>query len=458
MGDSSRNGEATSPVRSDAFLRTVIDSTSEAIAVIDADGVIVLVNDAWRKSFAPIGPQTDAPAPPTDVGANYLGAWEDAIRRDSSGGSTRTALGGIKAVSGGSASRFDLAYPCHASGQQRWFSMRVTPLNLGGRPGATITQVDITESKKIEQALVESEERFSRFMDALPAAAFIKDEDGAIVYVNRVMAGILGPKAWLAQSSRDLFPSELAEKMIADDRRALELGDVVTEEQIPASDGRQRHYRTHKFRIPRQGRRSLIGAIALDITERKRMEDQVRHLASFDQLTDPPNRRLLSERLSHAIAANQRLGCHGAVMFVDLDDFKSINDALGHQVGDLLLVEAAARLKSCVRKMDTVARFGGDEFVVLIGELDADRSESVNEVRIIAEKLRVAMARPYSLRIRRAGSAEATVERECTASIGVALFDRDEDNQDSILGRADSAMYEAKLAGCNLIRFHDPAT
>jgi len=192
-----------------------------------------------------------------------------------------------------------------------------------------------------------------------------------------------------------------------------------------------------------------------NIAERKRLEDQVRQMAFHDTLTKLPNRRLLGDRLSQTMAANKRTGCHGVMIFLDLDNFKLVNDAHGHAVGDSLLIEVANRLKSCVREMDTVARFGGDEFVVMIGDLDADDAESRSETEIVAKKLRAALAIPYVLKIQHEGAAETTVEHQCTASIGVALFGKHETSPDNILKWADTAMYQAKEAGRNLIRFHD---
>ena len=192
-----------------------------------------------------------------------------------------------------------------------------------------------------------------------------------------------------------------------------------------------------------------------NISERKQLEDQVRHMAFYDTLTNLPNRRLLSDRLSQAMAASKRCGRYGVMMFLDLDNFKLVNDAHGHAVGDLLLVKVADRLKHCVREMDTVARFGGDEFVVLIGDLDADEAESRSQAAILAEKIRAALAMPYVLKIQHEGSAETTVEHQCTASIGVALFSRHEASQDAILSWADTAMYRAKEAGSDLIRVYD---
>jgi len=192
-----------------------------------------------------------------------------------------------------------------------------------------------------------------------------------------------------------------------------------------------------------------------NITERKQLEDQVRQMAFHDTLTQLPNRRLLSDRLGQTMAASKRSGRYGVMMFLDLDNFKLVNDVHGHAAGDLLLIAAADRLKHCVREMDTVARFGGDEFVVLIGELDSDKAASRSKAVILAEKIRAALAMPYVLEIQHEGSAETAVEHQCTASIGVALFGKHEASQDTILSWADTAMYRAKEAGCNLIRFYD---
>lgn len=201
----------------------------------------------------------------------------------------------------------------------------------------------------------------------------------------------------------------------------------------------------------------FITGILRDITERKQMEDQVRQLAFYDTLTELANRRLLNDRLRQAIAASKRNEQYGALMFLDLDNFKPLNDTHGHEVGDLLLIEAASRLKNCVRTVDTVARFGGDEFVVMINELDADKSESATKGGFIAEKIHAALAKPYVLQVRHEGTAEITVEHRCTASIGVALFGKNDTSQEDVLKRADTAMYQAKAAGRNLIRFYDVA-
>lgn len=207
--------------------------------------------------------------------------------------------------------------------------------------------------------------------------------------------------------------------------------------------------------------RDELGAIAgyhginRDISERKQMEDQVRQLAFYDSLTNLPNRRMLDDRLCQTMAASKRSGCYAALMFLDLDNFKPLNDTHGHVMGDLLLIEVASRLRNCVREMDTVARFGGDEFVVMISELHTDQAESRKQAGIVAEKIRIALAEPYVLKVQHEGKTEITVEHRCTISIGVVVFINHEGGQDDILMWADAAMYQAKEAGRNLIRFYD---
>lgn len=184
-----------------------------------------------------------------------------------------------------------------------------------------------------------------------------------------------------------------------------------------------------------------------DNTAHKKAENEIYRLAFYDALTGLPNRRLLLDRLSVALSASTRNQQYGALIFLDLDNFKTLNDTLGHYFGDMLLVEVAKRLKMSVREMDTVARLGGDEFVVLLEDLDADLQEASRKVAQIAEKLRVKIATPYQLN-------ENT--RHSSPSIGVCMFYRNQVSVDDLLKYADMAMYQAKNAGRNRVRFFDP--
>jgi diguanylate cyclase (GGDEF)-like protein/PAS domain S-box-containing protein len=197
-----------------------------------------------------------------------------------------------------------------------------------------------------------------------------------------------------------------------------------------------------------------VFAAARDITERKLAEKQILDLALYDSLTRLPNRRLLSERLGQIMGTSKRSGRHSALMFLDLDNFKPLNDTYGHFMGDLLLVEVARRLSGCVRGVDVVARFGGDEFVIVLSEIGVNKAEATAQSRLIAEKLRANINRPYVLQCVEGSDTSSNVEHICTTSIGVVIFFDGDSNQDEILKWADAAMYKAKELGGNRIQFH----
>ncbi|HEY8907540.1 MAG TPA: diguanylate cyclase, partial [Rhodoferax sp.] len=196
-------------------------------------------------------------------------------------------------------------------------------------------------------------------------------------------------------------------------------------------------------------------ALFSDITARKQNETMLQQLAFVDSLTELPNRRLFNDRLGQAILSSKRRGRYGAVMALDLDNFKPLNDVHGHATGDLLLKEAARRMTACVREMDTVARVGGDEFVVILNELDVEKAESFAQAKLVAEKIRAALAAPYLLQLKKDGQDESTVEHHCSASIGVVPFVNHQAAKEVLLEWADAAMYQAKKDGRNLVQFYD---
>jgi diguanylate cyclase (GGDEF)-like protein/PAS domain S-box-containing protein len=188
-------------------------------------------------------------------------------------------------------------------------------------------------------------------------------------------------------------------------------------------------------------------AVARDITARKGAEDEIEHLAFYDTLTQLPNRQLLMDRLQHALSQGARHTKIGALMFIDLDNFKVLNDTLGHAKGDLLLQQVAARLSCCVRLTDTVARLGGDEFVVMLEDLGDDPQLAADKTQVVGQKILAALSEPYHL---------AGYPHHSTCSIGITSFSQDQQSIGDLLKQADLAMYQAKAQGRNTVCLFDP--
>ncbi len=315
---------------SNALKRSILNSVPTAIAVVDGDGVILVVNDHWREFSRENGIDPGSAAPHTDVGANYLAVCQAGIDAMSPG--ALAAYDGIQAVLNGKLPSFRMEYQCPSPKQNRWYLMTVTPLMQNARDGAVITHTDLTE--------------------------------------------------------------------------------------------------------------------------RKAMERQIREQAFHDPLTKLPNRILFKDRLRYAMASSKRSGRYSALLFLNLDHFRSLNDSHGHEVGDLLLIEVATRLQIGVREMDSVARLGGDEFLVIINDLDTDKTKAAVKCSLIADTIRTSLAKPYALKIRQERKTK-TLEYCCSVSIGVCVFVNHEAKPGDILNWADKAMKQAKGSGRNVVRFHD---
>ncbi|MBE0623265.1 MAG: GGDEF domain-containing protein [Burkholderiales bacterium] len=331
--------------------------------------------------------------------------------------------------------------------------MKSTPSHRPETASAAAAQTDPTLN-----ALRASESRYRRLFEAArDGILLLNSETGQIEDVNPYLiellgyshAEFLGKKLWEVGSFADRDESR---EMFAQ----LQSNGYVRYDDLPLKTkaGAEVAVEFVSNIYDCAGTR-VIQCNIRDISERKRMEEQLRRMAFYDTLTNLPNRRLLGDRLSQAMAASKRSGRYGVMMFLDLDEFKLLNDAHGHAAGDLLLIEAAARLKTCVRETDTVARFGGDEFVVMVGDLGTDEAGSSTQAGIVARKIHAALALPYALKLHQGEAAQSTVEHQCTVSIGMVLFKDHQISQDNILSRADAAMYQAKNAGGNSIRFFE---
>jgi len=305
-----------------------------------------------------------------------------------------------------------------------------------------------------EKALRDSESKLRGMINSALDAIVTIDEQGCIIEFNPAAEHTFGYKR------DDVLGRNLAEVIIPPGMRKAHIEGherfVKTGKQkmfgrrleltAMRADGTEFPIELTITSLSDQGLPYVTGFIR-DITEKKRAEQDIRNLAFFDSLTGLPNRRLLMDRLQQALVSSARTRKYGAVMFIDLDNFKIINDSRGHDYGDLLLVEVARRLRECVRAEDTVARLSGDEFLIILEELDADVGHSVIEARMVGEKILHVVNQPYRLK---------EVEYHNSCSIGISLFVADEVGVDELLKRSDTAMYQAKAAGRNNLKFHDP--
>ena len=355
----------------------------------------------------------------------------------------------------GQTSTCEVSHPLPAGGTiDVLFS--ATPIRLESHTRLAVVGVDITERKSAEERLRLAASVFTHSREGITIA----DAHGLIVDVNEAFcritgfsrAEVLGRNPRILKSDRQspAFYTSMWDDLRDKGYWAGEIwnrrknGEAYTE------------MLTISVLRDDQGITQQYVALFSDISERKAMEEKVRQLAFYDDLTELPNRRLLNDRLCQTMLASKRSELYSAVMFLDLDNFKPLNDAHGHGIGDLLLQEVAKRLKACVRAVDTVARFGGDEFVVLLSELNANKAESTTQAGIVAEKIRTSLSEPYLLAVPQPrGKADNVVKHHCSASIGVVIFVNDDASQDEILKWADAAMYQAKEAGRNLIQFFE---
>ncbi|MEK9804221.1 MAG: diguanylate cyclase [Curvibacter sp.] len=339
-----------------------------------------------------------------------------------------------------------IEYEMDTLGGRHVFEARAQALDerVEGRRAVVVISRDITERARAEQ-----ERRIAAVAFESRQAMLVSDADTNILRVNQAFLDLLGYRreeligrktATLRSGRHDAaFYQAMWESIRATGKWEGEIwdqrkrGDLLplwtTITAVRSEQGQVTHY----------------VATMNDISERKLQEEQIRNIAFYDALTALPNRRLLLERLQRAQTLARRNNLHGALLFVDVDNFKKINDEHGHHAGDLLLQQIGARLSRVVRESDTVARLGGDEFVLVLEHLSADPVQARTEARQIAAKALVAMSRPYDL---------DGLIYQSSGSIGITLFNAEEVDLDVLMRQADEAMYQAKHAGKNTIHLH----
>ncbi len=292
-------------------------------------------------------------------------------------------------------------------------------------------------------------------VQTIPDLVWLKDIDGVYLSCNPEFERFVGAKEAeiIGKTDYDLVPKELADFFRLKDREARQTGVPTTNEESVhyVSDGHHALLETTKTPMY-DGSGQVIGilGIARDISARKQAEEKIRNLAYYDPLTQLPNRRLLMDRLGHALTASARSQAYGALLILDLDNFKILNDTQGHDVGDRLLIEVAKRLLPNIRQEDTVARLGGDEYVVMLEGLGEQEESAANQAEVIADKIRLTLNAPYRL------NGDET-EFHGSTSIGLTLFRGVDTPVEVLLKQADVALYQAKDAGRNTVRFFNPA-
>ena len=336
----------------------------------------------------------------------------------------------------------------HRDGHVLWAVLSTALIrDTRGKPLYFVSQMqDITARKQAEEALRESQAKLSAILENTPAAVYMHDADGRFNHVNprfEALFGIPGELA-LGRSIHDLFPPEVADSLEANNRQVMNGRTAIEfEEMIPCPDGIHTYASVKSPLLDASGRAYAVVGISTDITEKKKMVDEIRHMANHDALTGLPNRRFLLDIIEFEAAQARRNRKKLAILFLDLDRFKEVNDILGHEAGDVLLKEVAARLKTNIRASDTIARMGGDEFNFILSDL-AHPEDCTVTIRKIMESFR----RPFPV---------AGQDLHMTASIGVSIYPDDSADIGTLFRYADIALYQSKDLGKNVYHFYNTA-
>ncbi len=329
-------------------------------------------------------------------------------------------------------------------------------IKLEGRTAVQVSFMDITERKRAQEQLRDNEARFRALTSLSSDWYWEQDAEFRFVRVKgeesdwTEAAGNLYPNYdYLGKKRWELGETQLTKAQWNQHRRVLEAHQEFRDLELRFELEGGAHRWASVSGMPfydDEGQFRGYRGVGRDITQQKLAQDQINALAFYDALTELPNRRLLLEQLKHALLTHARDQRHAALLFIDLDNFKTLNDTLGHETGDLLLQQVAQRLLGCVREADSVARLGGDEFVVMLQGLSADALDAASDAEQVGHKILDAFGPPFVLTGR---------EYRSTPSIGITLFGQGTQGVEDLLKQADLAMYQAKAAGRNTLRMFD---
>ncbi|MEQ8662465.1 MAG: EAL domain-containing protein [Gammaproteobacteria bacterium] len=341
----------------------------------------------------------------------------------------------------------------HADGSYRWMLVRgqTAARDAAGRVARIIgTVTDISALKRAHHSAEASQQFLALVIDTVPQAIFWQDREFRYRGCNQrfaELAGVATPADVIGRDDDALWWHAAAASFRADDDALISgaLPSVRGEQRLRLPDGSDKWFELLKVPM-RDADGTIIGVLGAvhDVTTRKQAEDAARHLACFDPLTNLPNRRDFTARLETSLAFARRQRRKGALLFIDLDQFKQINDTLGHSVGDALLQAVAGRLANVTRQEDTVARLGGDEFVVLLPAVADTQAECARQAQLVADKIHAALRQPFQFEHH---------QFHVTPTIGISLFPDGDKDVDDVLKEADTAMYSGKAAGRGVTRF-----
>ncbi len=366
---------------------------------------------------------------------NHISSWINTIIPEDRAQVAKALENHINGLS----TNFNVEHRVKIDNQIRWVSIRGKASR--SKDGKSMRVVgflnDITEIKGAQIALRNSEEQFQLFMENLPAGAFIKDEHNTFLFSNKYLNNFFGVDTLQGKNITDIMSTE-DQNNIIHNNVLLKRGTFTAEEKLSDKMGKNHYFQTHRFVIDKNSQK-LFGGIYSDISEQKKTETKLNILAHYDLLTNLPNRALFQDSLRNAVSKAKRNTNKIALMFIDLDNFKMINDTLGHDYGDLLLIEVAKRLKATLRAEDTVSRLGGDEFTIILEDIQDTAYPS-----IVAQKIIDTLSEPIQLKDEMG---------YIGASVGIAIFPDDADEIESLIKNADMAMYTAKNGGKNIYKY-----
>lgn len=422
-----------------ASAQALLELMPERVAVIDQAGIIVAINHGWRIA-AGLGDKPPIElAQKIGIGADYL----EICRSASKEAETRRMLTGLTSLIDRREGQFRDEYVCQTPLGRRLFTVEAHFLSFDKFNGVLIRHTDITEKTESEIELIRLSEAVRQSREP---TAFV-DNEQIFVYVNPAFEKLFGYNFFeiVGCHKSRLLPDD----PIIREVNLIPPGTEFAGERLRrAKSGRliQVHIRVG---LIKDNAGHVIGQFGSysDLTDIKATEEHITYLGSHDKLTGLPNRNLLTEMLRQSLSSTARTGYSSALLFLDIDRFKVLNETYSHKVGDEILIQVAEKISLCLRAVDFVARFGGDEFVILLENIHENIDDAVLNVTAVARRLLNIFTQPFD---------SGMHQHYLTASIGAALFDNDENSVADLLKRSEMAMYQAKEGGRNDIYFFEP--